>query len=115
MKFGISAATTGILVAAAACALPSAALAQPGAAAPATSLTFTREERAALAPVSQALASRNWAAASAALPAAQAAAQSPSARYAVGRFELAIGMGTVTAEQQLRGIERIMASGAAQP
>lgn len=115
MKFGISAAATGILVAAAACTLPSAALAQPGATAPAAGLTFTREERAALAPVSQALATRNWAAASAALPAAQAAAQSPSARYAVGRFELTIGMGTVTAEQQLRGIERIMSSGAAQP
>jgi len=115
MKLGISAATAGILVAAAASALPSTALAQPGAIAPAVALTFTPQERAALAPVSQALMSRNWAAAAAALPAAQAAAQSPSARYAVGRFELAIGMGTVTAEQQLRGIERIMSSGAAQP
>lgn len=113
MKLGISAATAGILAAAAASASP--AMAQPGVAAPQAALTFTREERAALAPVSQALMARNWAAAAAALPAAQAASQSPSARYAVGRLELDLGRGTVNAEQQLRGIERILASGAAQP
>lgn len=112
MKLGFSAATAAILAAAAASASP--AIAQPGVAAP-QALTFTREERAALAPVSQALMSRNWAAAAAALPAAQAASQSPSARYAVGRFELDLGRGTVNADQQLRGIERILASGAAQP
>lgn len=115
MKLGISATTAGILAAAAASASP--ALAQPGAAAPApqAALAFTREERTALAPVSQALMMRNWAAAAAALPAAQAAAQSPSARYAVGRFELDLGRGTVNPEQQLRGIDRILASGSAQP
>ena len=114
MKLGINAASAGILAAAAASVFSAPALAQPGVAAPAA-LTFTREERAALAPVSQALMTRNWPAAAAALPAALAAAQSPSARYATGRFELELGRGTVNAEQQLRGIERILASGAARP
>ncbi|WP_166039890.1 hypothetical protein, partial [Sphingosinicella sp. YJ22] len=113
MKLGISAATAGILAAAVAATSP--AVAQPGVAAPQAALTFTREERTALAPVSQALMMRNWAAAAAALPAALAAAQSPNARYATGRFELDLGRATVNAEQQLRGIERILASGAAQP
>lgn len=113
MKLGISAATAGIVAAAAASVSP--AVAQPGVATPQAALTFTREERLALAPVSQALMTRNWAAAAAALPAAQAAALSPSARYAVGRFELDLGRGTVNAEQQLRGIDRILSSGAARP
>jgi len=115
MKLGISAASAGILAAAAALALSAPAVAQTGVATPTAALSFTREERAALAPVSQALMTRNWAAAAAALPAALAAAQSPSARYATGRFELELGRATVTPEQQLRGIQRILASGAAQP
>ena len=113
MKLGISAAMATILAAAAASTSP--AIAQPGVVAPPAALNFTREERAALAAVSQALMMRNWPAAAAALPAAQAAAQSPSARYAVGRFELDLGRGTVNPEQQLRGIERILSSGAVQP
>jgi len=114
MKLGISAAAASMMVVAAVSALPSSALAQAAAVPPAqSSLTFSREERLALAPVGQAVMMRNWAAAAAALPAAQAAALSPSARYAVGRFELDIGLGTRTPEQQMRGIERIMASGIA--
>ncbi|MDB5667539.1 MAG: hypothetical protein JWL74_489 [Alphaproteobacteria bacterium] len=113
MKLGISAATAGIFAAATASVSP--AVAQPGVATPQAGLTFTREERTALAPVAQALTTRNWAAAAAALPAAQAASLSPSARYAVGRFELDLGRGTVNAEQQLRGIERILSSGSARP
>ena len=61
MKLGISAATAGILATAVAATSP--AVAQPGVAAPQAALAFTREERTALAPVSQALMTRNWAAA----------------------------------------------------
>ena len=113
MKLGISAAVAaGTMVLAAALAAPYGAVAQPIPAAQA-GLALSRAERAALAPVSQAVQMRNWPAAALALPAAQAAAQSPAARYAVGRFELDVGLGTRNPEQQLRGIERILASGAA--
>src|SRR3712207_5948314 len=50
---------------------------------PQRTLNLSRTERTALAPLEAALRGQNWAAAQAALSAAQAAAQGPDARYFV--------------------------------
>ena len=71
----------------------------------------TAEERAALVPVQTAIAARNWAAAQTALGAAVAAARTPDARYAVGRFQLEIGLGTNDVTMQAHGIDNLIASG----
>jgi tetratricopeptide (TPR) repeat protein len=82
------------------------------AAAPAAStITLTKEERAAMAPVQTAVVAKNWAAAQAALPAATAAATSPGGRYAIGRFQLEIGLGTNNTAMQAQGLDNLIASG----
>ncbi len=75
------------------------------------SFNISKEERAALVPVQNAVAAKDWATAQAGLPAAAAAAQSPDARYAVGRFQLEIGLGTNNAALQAQGLENLIASG----
>jgi tetratricopeptide (TPR) repeat protein len=83
-----------------------------GDAAPAPlSITLTREERAALAPVQAAITAKDWAAAQAAMPAAIAAATSPGGRYAIGRFQLEIGLGTNNVAMQAQGLDSLIASG----
>jgi tetratricopeptide (TPR) repeat protein len=82
------------------------------AAAPAAStITLTKEERAAMAPVQTAVQAKNWPAAQAALPAATASATSPGGRYAIGRFQLEIGLGTNNVAMQAQGLDNLIASG----
>ncbi|HEX8620820.1 MAG TPA: hypothetical protein VF718_02535 [Allosphingosinicella sp.] len=75
------------------------------------SFNISKEERAALLPVQTAVAAKDWAAAQAALPAAVAVAQSPDARYAVGRFQLEIGLGANNIPMQRQGLDNLIASG----
>jgi predicted Zn-dependent protease len=72
---------------------------------------LSKEERAALLPVQTAITAKDWAAAQAGLPAAVAAAQGPDARYAVGRFQLEIGLGTNNIPLQRQGLDNLIASG----
>jgi tetratricopeptide (TPR) repeat protein len=81
-------------------------------AAPATQgPTLTKEERVALLPVQTAITAKDWAAAQAGMPAAIAAAQSPGGRYAVGRFQLEIGLGTNNVAMRAQGLDNLIASG----
>lgn len=65
-------------------------------------LQLSRGERAALQPLETAVRAQDWAAAAAALPAAQAAAQGADARYFVARaaWQVASGQGNRPAERQ---------------
>lgn len=81
--------------------------AQAGAQGP--QLNLSREERAALQPLSDALTARNWAAAQAALPAAQAAAQGPDARYYVARALWQIGNQTQNTQLERQGLDALIA------
>src|SRR3954447_20985188 len=92
---------------------PPAPAAQP---APGTrTYNLTKEERVALAPAQKAVTAKDWAAAQAALPAAQAAAQSPDAKYVVGQFILQIGIGLNNEAMQAQAVDALIASGGAQP
>lgn len=95
-----------------AAALPPAAVAQvqPVIQAP---LALVPAERRALAPVAQAVATRNWAAAVGGLAGAQAGARSPAARYALGRLQLDIGVGTSNRQLQAAAVDTILDSGLA--
>ncbi|MEA2998553.1 MAG: hypothetical protein QOK17_386 [Sphingomonadales bacterium] len=75
---------------------------------------ITKEERTAFAPAQKAVVAKDWAAAQAALPAAQAAAQSPDAKYIVGQFQLQIGIGTNNEPLQAQAVDALLASGGAQ-
>ena len=86
---------------------PAAGGAQP----PARVFNLSPQERAALVLVQNAITVKDWAAARAALPGAVAAAQSPDARYAVGRFQLEIGLGVSDVAMQALGLENVLASG----
>jgi tetratricopeptide (TPR) repeat protein len=90
---------------------PPAAAAQPGQ----RQFTFSKEERAALAPLQTAVTAKDWAAAKAALPAAQAAAQGSDARFAVGTWQLSTGLGLQDLAMQAQAIDAILASGGAAP
>jgi hypothetical protein len=81
------------------------------AAAPSSSISLTKEERAALLPVQTAVTAKDWATAQTALAAATAAATSPGGRYAVGRFQLEIGLATNNKALQSQGIDNLIASG----
>ncbi len=86
---------------------------QQPAAAPAQ--TLTREEGAAINPLLTATRATppDWAAAAAALPAAQAGAASPYARYVVGQLQLQIGRGTSNQAMQVQAVDAMIASGGA--
>jgi tetratricopeptide (TPR) repeat protein len=75
------------------------------------SFNLSKEERAALLPVQNAITAKDWATAQAALPAAVAAAQGQDARYAIGRFQLEIGLGTNNVAMQAQGLDNLVASG----
>lgn len=77
----------------------------------ASGITLTKEERAAMAPVQTAITAKDWATAQAGLPAAIAAATSPGGRYAIGRFQLEIGLGTNNVAMQSEGLDNLIASG----
>jgi len=92
---------------------PAAAKKKPDAAAqPAQrSYNLSKVERAALLPVQNAITAKDWATAQAALPAAVAGAQGPDARYAIGRFQLEIGIGVNNVAMQSQGLDNLIASG----
>lgn len=75
---------------------------------------LSKEERAALAPAQKAILAKDWATATAALPAAQAAAQSADAKYVVGQFQLQIGIGTSNEALQAQAVDSLIASGGAE-
>lgn len=85
----------------------------PAAAPAQRQLKISKEERAALAPLQLAVTAKDWAKAASLLPAAEAAAQGPDAKYALGQFELAIGLGTSDEKMQARAIDTMIASGGA--
>lgn len=76
---------------------------------------LSKAEATALTPVEVAVNAKDWATATTALAAAQAAATSPDARYYVGRFQLAIGIGTNNTQLQAQGVEAMIASGGGDP
>ena len=79
--------------------------------APQREFKLSKEERAAFQPVQEAVNAKNWSAAAAALPAAQAAARGADARYVVGRFQLEVGLGLNNVQMQAQGIDTLIASG----
>lgn len=74
---------------------------------------LSREENAAIVPVYQAVQASDWPTATTALPAAQAAAQSPYARYVVAQLQLQIGRGTNNTQMQSQAVDAMIASGGA--
>jgi tetratricopeptide (TPR) repeat protein len=91
---------------------PADAKKKPEAAQPAANtITLTKEERAAMQPVQVAITAKDWATAQAGMPVAAAAATSPGGRYAIGRFQVEIGIGTNNVGMQATGIDNMVASG----
>jgi Flp pilus assembly protein TadD len=74
---------------------------------------LTRAEQTAMIPLFQAVNRSDWVAAQAALPAAQAGAQSPDAKYALGQSLLRIGIGTNNAQVQAQAVDAMIDSGGA--
>jgi tetratricopeptide (TPR) repeat protein len=74
-------------------------------------ITLTKEERAALAPVQTAITAKDWATAQAGLTTAASAVTSPGGRYAIGRFQLEIGLGSNNIAMQSQGLDNLIASG----
>jgi tetratricopeptide (TPR) repeat protein len=72
------------------------------------------EECTAVAPLVEAVGRQDWAAAQAAIPAAQAGARGADAKYVVGQAILHIGIGTSNTRIQAQAIDAIIASGGAQ-
>ena len=76
---------------------------------------FTEAERAAILPLQTAVNAQDWAAATAALPAAQAAATTPQAKFLVGNFQFRLGEGTNNDQLRAAGVDAMLASGAVPP
>jgi tetratricopeptide (TPR) repeat protein len=110
-KLGLIGAVLFLLLASGAPSLAQTAPAQPAQ----RTFNISKEERAALLPVQNAITAKDWASAKAGLPAAIAAARSPDARYAVGRFRLEIGLGVGDVAMQAAGLEDLIASGQVPP
>jgi tetratricopeptide (TPR) repeat protein len=72
---------------------------------------LSKEERAALLPLQTAITAKDWAAAQAALPAAEAGANTGAAKRFLGYMQLQVGVGTNNEALQARGIETLLASG----
>lgn len=72
-----------------------------------------RDENTAILPAYLAVQAHDWPAASAAMPAAQAGAQSPAARYLIGQLQLEIGRGTQNTQLQAQAVDAMLASGGA--
>lgn len=75
---------------------------------PQRQLTLSRAERTALTPLEAAITAQDWTAAQAALPAAQAAAQGPDARYFVARATWTIGNRTSNPQLELQAIAQLI-------
>jgi len=117
MKLVSAFATATALLAASAVAAPALAAAQaPAAAQPAPrAYKLSKEEKAALQPLQAAIGAKDWAKATSLLPAAQAAAQSPDAKYVFGQLELQIGLGVPDTQMQAKAVNDLIASGGALP
>jgi hypothetical protein len=76
---------------------------------------LSKEEAVALQAVEKALTAKDWAAASAALAAAQPIATSPDGRYFIGQYQYSIGTGTSNQQLQLQGVDAMAASGGGDP
>ena len=76
---------------------------------------LAQAECTAIAPLLQAVGAQDWAAARAAMPAAQAAARSADAKYVTGQAILRIGVQTNDTALQSQAIDALIASGGAQP
>lgn len=74
---------------------------------------LSREENAAIQPAYQAVQAQDWPTATAAIPAAQAGAQSPYARFVVAQLRLEIGRGTQNLAMQSQAVDAMLASGGA--
>jgi tetratricopeptide (TPR) repeat protein len=116
MKFVSTFASAVALVAAGAAAGPAfaakpAAAPAAAAAAPQRSYKFSKEERAALQPIETAVKARDWAKATSLAAAAQPAMQGTDAKYALGQFELQIGIGANDKAMQAKAINDLIASG----
>jgi tetratricopeptide (TPR) repeat protein len=77
--------------------------------------TYTAQERAALQPLQAAIEAKDWTSAESLLPPAIAAAQTPDGRYALGRFQLELGIGRTDTALQRQGLENLVASGRVPP
>src|SRR4051812_45243751 len=75
--------------------------------------SLSRAENDAVRPLMQAVQAHDWAAATAALPAARAGVQSPAGRYLVGQLMLEIGRGQPSEPMQSQAVDATIASGAA--
>jgi len=72
---------------------------------------LSKEERAALLPLQTAIAAKDWAAAQAALPAAEAGATTGEAKRYLGYMLLQVGLGVSDETMQARAVDTIIASG----
>lgn len=100
-----------LAMALAATATPAAAQQQQQAKPAEVVIKLNKAEQQAIAPLQKAVVAKDWAAAAAALPAAQAAAASPGARYMVGRYALEMGLGTNDERAQAAALDTMIASG----
>jgi tetratricopeptide (TPR) repeat protein len=94
---------------------PAQPAAQQSAGQPERQYHFSRAEQTALAPLLTAVRASDWAAVTAALPAADAAAQGADAKYTIAQVRLRIGINTNDTAMQSRAIDDLIASGGAQP
>lgn len=87
-------------------------MAPPAATQPAIkSSDLAQDERAALLPVQNAIEAKDWQTARAALNSASPAVHTGPARYALGRFQLEIGLGLNDVAMQAQGLDNLLASG----
>lgn len=77
--------------------------------------TYSEAEQKALLPLQTAVTAKNWDAAKAALPAAQAASQGADARYALGRMEIDVGFGANDDSLKAQGVDLMIDSGKLSP
>lgn len=74
---------------------------------------MSREESAAIMPLYTAVQAQDWPTATAAVPAAQAGAASPAARYLVGQLQFQIARNTQNVALQAQALDAMVASGGA--
>ena len=74
---------------------------------------LSKEEREAIAPLQAAVNAKNWAAAAAALPAAQSGASGSDARYIVASLQFRMAIETRSQAMQTQAIDALIASGGA--
>lgn len=74
-------------------------------------IKLSKAEQQAIAPLQKAVLAKDWAAAAAAMPAAQAGATSTGARYMVARYALETGIATNDEKAQAAAIDAMIASG----